>query len=116
MFKKIGVGFGILIILIITYNLLGQIFSTLKSGERLQKASERLHQLELKNRELKIRLEEVGSTDFIEREARDRLGLAKEGETVVIIPDEKIDQLLGSQKEEEQKRLPNPLGWWKVFF
>lgn len=116
MIKKISFILGLLVILVITYNLIAQIISTLKSGDRIDEASEKLHQLEVENAELKNRLGEVKKPGFIERQARDKLGLAKEGETLVIIPDEKIDLLLGSSKNMDMPRLPNYLGWWKVFF
>lgn len=116
MFKKFGVILGIIIIFILSLNIIGQIVTTLKSGERVEKATEALHQLEQENKQFKKRLEEVKSADFIEKEARNKLGLAKEGEVVVIIPDEKIDLILGNNKKEEKPRLPNYLGWWKVFF
>lgn len=102
--------------LIIGYNLFGQIISTLKSGERLDLAAEKLHQLEIKNRELKKRLEQVKSPEFIEQQSRDKLGLVREGETLIVIPEERIDQILSLNKKMEEVKLPNPLGWWKLFF
>jgi cell division protein FtsB len=116
MIKKISFILGLLFVLLISYNLISQIISTLKSGERVDQATEILNQLENENKNLKVRLEEVKSKDFIETQARDKLGLAKEGEVVVIIPDEKIDLLLGLEKKQQEARLPNPLGWWKLFF
>ena len=115
MFKKISISLGIFIILILCLNIIGQILSTLKSGERIDLATEKLHQLEVENKDLKNKLEEVKSSDFIEAEARNKLGLAKEGEIIVIIPDETIDLILG-KKRAEKPRLPNYLGWWKLFF
>lgn len=114
--KRASFIFGLLVILVITYNLISQIVSTLKSGDRITVATDRLHQLEVENAEVKKRLEEVKKEEFIETEARDKLGLAREGEVIVIIPDEKIDLLLGLNKKEAEVRLPNYLGWWKVFF
>ncbi len=108
MYKKTSLVLGLIIILIIAFNLIGQIFTTLKSGDRL-------NELQTKNNELKARLVEVGSSEFIEEQARDKLGLAKDGEVVIVIPDEKIDAILGNKKQEEAK-LSNYLGWWKVFF
>lgn len=104
------------VILIFAYNIIGQIFTTLQSGDRLSVATEQLHSLEVKNRELKKRLSEIKSQDFIEQQARDKLGLAKEGETLVIIPDEKINQVLGVAKQVVEPRLPNWQGWLKLFF
>jgi len=115
MFRKISIVIGIFIVLILSLNVIGQILSTLKSGERMDQATEKLHKLEVENRNLKNKLENVKSNDFIEEEARNKLGLAKEGEIIVVIPDETIDLILG-KKKAEIVRLPNYLGWWKLFF
>ena len=56
------------------------------------------------------------SQDFIEQQARDKLGLAKEGETIVIIPEEKINQVLGMAKQVVEPRLPNWQGWLRLFW
>lgn len=116
MTKKLGFLLLIFLTILFAYNLIGQIFNTLKSGERLDQVVQKLHQLEVKNRELKKRLEEVKSPEFLEQQARDKLGLAKEGETVVIIPQEKIDQILGASRDKEEGKLPNWLGWLRLFF
>lgn len=114
--KKIGIVAIIIVILFITYNLIGQIIAAVSSSERLSQAAEELYQLEAKNKELKKTLSEVKSTDFIEKQARDKLGLIKEGETIVIIPNEALERVLGESKKLEEIKLPNWLGWWKVFF
>ncbi len=116
MSKKIGFLLVIIVIGIIFYNLIMQLLDATKSSERLTKAVEELYQLEAKNKELKKQLEKVQSREFIEEQARNKLGLGKKGETVVIIPDEKIRQVLGESKKNMEERLPNWLGWWKVFF
>ncbi|OGE14168.1 hypothetical protein A3F00_05305 [Candidatus Daviesbacteria bacterium RIFCSPHIGHO2_12_FULL_37_11] len=114
--KKIAVAFGLILFLVITWNIIGQIISTLKSGERLNNAVSELHNLEVKNKELKEKLEEVKNPDFIETQARDKLGLVREGEILVIIPQEKIDSILGLTKKAEEVRLQNWKGWLKLFF
>lgn len=105
-----------LICIVIAYNLLTQIFNALKSEERLSTAAEALYKLEVKNKQLKQKLEEISSKEFIEEQARNKLNLSKLGETVVIIPDEKINQVLGASESASEKRLPNWLGWWRLFF
>lgn len=107
----------LIIVLIIAYNLIWQIVATLKSGDRLQTATDELYSLEQRNRELKKRLTEVKSEDFVEQQARDKLGLGKGEETVVVIPDEKINSVLGTTQEQKQEvKLPNWQGWLKLFW
>lgn len=116
MAKKIVIVLVGIVAVAITWSLIGQIMTTLKSGDRLQEATERLHKLEVKNKELKRKLEEVKTPAFLEEQARDKLGLVREGETIVIIPQEKLDRVLGVTKKVEEVKLPNWLGWLKLFF
>lgn len=113
--KIIFLIFG-LIILVIVYHLISQIWQTTKSGERFSRAVNKLYSLEVKNKELKQKLSEVKTPQFIEEQARNKLGLSKPGETVVVIPPEKISEVLGLSGKIEEIRLPNWLGWLKVFF
>lgn len=110
--------FVVLIVLILFFaiNIIGQITSALKAEERFQDLVETLHQLEIKNKQLRLELEYVKSPEFIERQARDKLGLVKEGETLIIIPEEKLRQILQKDQKLDEIRLPNPVGWWKLFF
>lgn len=116
MIKKTSLVFFILISLVIAYNLLKQITETLDSSKRLSRVVEEIAELEGRNKELKKKLEEIKSEEFVEEQARNKLGLVKSGETLVIISDIKIKQTLESSTSAQENRLPNWLGWWKVFF
>lgn len=115
MIKKVVLGLIILISLVVSYNILTQIMGAVKSGERLSQAAEIVYKLEAKNKELKKKLSDIQSPEFIEEQARNKLGLGKIGETTVIIPEETLKLVMGAS-QSAQVRLPNPLGWWKVFF
>ena len=112
--KKILLITGGLVFLLISYHFCVQIYEGIKAGDKLAQSVDKLYSLEVKNKELKSKLSEVKSPEFIERSARDKLGLTKEGETVVVIPMQVLERVLGVEREEEVK-LPNPLGWLKLF-
>lgn len=116
MHKKVGFIAIFLIVVFFIYSLIGQILETLKSGDRLSQSAIELVKLQVKNKELKDRLSQIKSSSFVEQQARDKLGLAKPGETVVVIPQEVLDKVLRVNKKIEEIKLPNWLGWWKVFF
>jgi len=115
MIKKVILILIILVILVVAYNLITQIIETTKSGERLSQAADAVYKLEIRNRQLKKRLAQIQSPEFIEEEIRNKLGFAKIGETVVVIPEEKLKSVLGASSSALIK-LPNWLGWLKVFF
>lgn len=115
MIKKVILGLIILVILVVAYNLITQIMDSTKSGERLSQAADAVYKLESQNRQLKQKLSQTQSSEFIEEEVRNKLGLSKKGETVVVIPEEKLKLVLGTSSSA-QIRLPNWLGWLRVFF
>ena len=115
MIKKIALGLIILVSLVVAYNLITQIMESTKSGERLSQAADTVYKLESQNRQLKQKLSQIQSPEYIEEEVRNKLGLSKKGETVVVIPEEKLKLVLGTSSSA-QIRFPNWLGWLKVFF
>ncbi len=115
MIRKLSIGVIILLGCIIAYNLLVQITKALGSGERLSAQAEAVYKLEAKNKELKEKLKNVLSSGFIEEQSRNKLGLSKIGETIVIISEEKLKEVMGTS-QSAIIRLPNWLGWLRVFF
>ncbi len=85
----------------------------------VEKERERLTQLEKKNTELTKKLEMVETTAFVEKEARERLGMAKEGDTVIIMDDSSMPPSGNSgttNGNTSSGQLPNWKRWWHVFF
>ncbi|MBI2019470.1 septum formation initiator family protein [Candidatus Daviesbacteria bacterium] len=115
MIKKIIVVLIVVVILIAARGLIKQTMETIRSGERLFQSAEAVYKLEIKNKELKAQLAVIQSPEYIEAEVRNKLGLAKKGETIVVIPEEKLKAVLGAS-QSAVVRLPNWLGWLKVFF
>ncbi len=66
-----------------------------------------------KNEELKQKLSEVQSPQFIEKEAREKLGMARVGETVVLLDKSQAANLNDQTKTEN---IPNWQKWRKLFF
>ena len=80
-------------------------------AKKWQEEKENLAKIEKENEELKAYLDYVESDSFLEKEARDSLGMSKEGEMMVVLP----------QKVEVDKKAvfsPSPIWrqWWELFF
>ncbi|MFH1890341.1 MAG: septum formation initiator family protein [Candidatus Kuenenbacteria bacterium] len=73
-----------------------------------------INQLEGKNFELASMIKYLRSNDFIEREARGKLNMQKEGESVIIIPQAKEGLVAGASAGD--RNMPNYLRWWRYFF
>lgn len=116
MIKKITVLFFILMVLSLAYNLVRQISGTTGSSDRLGQMIEEVQKLEAKNKELRQKLEQIKSAGFIEEQARNKLGLGRDGETVVIIAENRLKEVLGASESATIIRLPNWLGWFRLFW
>lgn len=72
-----------------------------------------LRQEENTRAELERKLKEATSAAFIERVAREKLGLVKEGEVVVILDKSKLQS--GPQTTSPVE-IPSWKQWWQLFF
>ena len=64
-------------------------YSIHQAQKKLKKTEEKLTQMELENRELKEQIDNLANSFYLEKLAREKLGLAKKGEVVYkILPKE----------------------------
>lgn len=115
MIKRIIFVLGAILAIVMVYSFGNQIYNSLEAGKRLDDEAEKLTGLQKRNEELKKKLAEVGSPQFIEQQARDKLSLARPGEAVMVIPQAEIDKVLGAQKEVQKVIEPYWQGWLKLF-
>jgi phosphoglycerate-specific signal transduction histidine kinase len=81
-------------------------------GMKIEKEKEKIEKLKKEKEELQKDVEMARSEEFIEKQLRDNLGLAKEGEIVVILPDYETVKKFAPGIEEEEDLLPEP-NWKK---
>lgn len=99
---------------ILGYSLLQNIYQTSQASERLEIAYQKLENAKSKKIDLQQQLQEVKSNQYLETQARDKLGLAKKGEIVLVLPDDDILRKLSPRKiKEDQAKLPSPN--WKLW-
>lgn len=87
-------------------------------GKTLDEAKDRVERLKKEQEDLLKTKEKIESDEFIEKEAREKLGLAKPGETVVVLPDQETLKKLAPKLEEETfpEELPIWRRWVEMFF
>lgn len=113
-FRKI-VFFSIILASVFVINsLVHSIFTLWQKNDLIVKAKQELEKQERENRELKKKLADVKKPDFLEKEVRNKLFMAKTGEGVVVLPTDYF------KKENQDKKIvdsrPNWKKWWEVFF
>jgi len=80
--------------------------------DRLKKERERLLVLKKENMELKKELEEVKTERYVEEVARDKLGMGRKGETIVVLPEIEYEEV----ERKRGRKLENWEKWYRVFF
>jgi cell division protein FtsB len=102
--------FALGVSLLLIVNGTKRILSLRTNSQKVAEAEARLETLRGENEALKNELEYKKSEEFTETEIRDKLGLAKPGEAVVVVPqDEKVHEFTKEQK-------PNYVKWKELFF
>ena len=104
--------------LVLSISLIRNIIKISQAGKVVGEASLKVEKLKEENLKLQERLNEVQSEAYVEKELRDKLGLAKEGETILVLPEEDIVRSLAPKLTEEEETLPDPnwKKWLKLFF
>ncbi len=84
------------------------------TAAKVEESEKRLAKLREENEQLRRELEYKRSPEFVEREIREKLGLVKKGEAIVILPKENDERRMTN--DERKKNTPNYIKWWKLFF
>ena len=91
----------------------------LSANGKISKAEQNLKTFQKENYELRQELQEVQKGQFLEKQARDKLGLAKEGEVVLVLPGREIIKKANHDYQkpvETADVLPNWQKWLKLIF
>lgn len=103
--------------LFIIYNLSRSIVTLWQKRELLSEAQSELTLEKKENGELKHKLKEAEGEEFIEREARNKLFMAKPGESSIVL-DETLTRSLVATKSAGKKEDTRPYfqRWLELFF
>lgn len=105
-------GFIILLSLILSVRAVAAIIDLRARKYTVTERREAVEKVKKENEILKKQIEVVASEEYVEKIARDKLGMVKEGESIVLLPDE----VKGGSKREELKKRTNWQQWWGLFF
>ena len=97
----------------VSIGLVRSIVNHWQKGSVVSERQEALEAEQKRNRDLTVKFAEATSAAFIEKEAREKLGLVREGDTVVLLDTSQNPQLNGQAKPDD---IPNWKKWWRLFF
>ena len=110
--KKLLPIIAILILLFVIKNNISSIIRTLEDENTAENLKTKLSEEQKKSQFLKELLFYVKTNQLVEEEAREKLGLSKPGEYIVIAP---TSTPLNKERIEIDTK-PNWQRWWKLFF
>lgn len=86
------------------------IWKVYRSGSRIDQASKALETAKRQQQDLQKNLNYVQTSEFIEKEAREKLGMGRPGEVVLIMP--KFDT---KPQETGEPNLASWQKWWRLY-
>jgi cell division protein FtsB len=90
------------------------ILKMFRAKDELRLAEQKIEELQKEAAILTEKKDFYQSEEFIEQEARNKLNMVKEGETVVVLPPN-LKELLGEKENQPQILLPNWRQWLNLF-
>lgn len=115
--SKLSTYFGLFLVVILGISIVrnvGKIFTIRRAVDKERVA---ITKLKRENDELAKKVEGVQGVEFVESQVRNKLGLVRPGETVVILPDDEVLAKLAPKVAIEEQSLPDPnwKKWLKLF-
>lgn len=109
---------GLLLLVGLAISLVRSYQRGIKTKAAIEKEKAKIERLKDENAKLEQDLVRVKSSEYIEKQLRDKLGLAKTGEIVLVLPDAETLKKLAPKMEEEEETLPDPpwKKWVQLFF
>ena len=117
-FQKL-IGYALLLLVVLMLVSIARNIGRIASiRSEVEKEKMKMEKIQKENEELERQIFETQGFEFIEKQLRDKLGLAKEGEVIVVLPDEETLRKLAPKVYEEQDVLPDPnwKKWLNLFF
>lgn len=111
-----------LVLVTYTFIVLGKmVWQNYQINQQIKNLEKEVAAIEADNQKLSDLVSFFQTEDFKEKEAREKLGMVKPGEKVLVFPgiDSNEVSILEDdtgQKKEEEKKLSNIQKWWKFFF
>lgn len=109
--KLLAFGF----LLVVVFNFVTTVRRLSRVRQEIGELRENVTKLEQERNRLLAVKSEVEKDEFIEKEAREKLGVGREGETILVLPNEKIINQQLPVADKGDRRVENWQKWLEVF-
>jgi len=107
---------GFIILILISIPLVKNISKRYAINQEVMDLENEIKDLESKNRDFKSFVSYLESDQFVEEQARLKLGLKKPGEDVVVLKEDLNASSSIANALNENLNISNPQRWWSYFF
>ena len=115
-YSKFFIIIGIIILIPICISLVKEIIKKSEINNEIRTLQAEIQEIERQNAEMDDLLKYMNSSGFTEKEAKEKFGLKEAGEKIVMIPvSENEFGVTTSEKEAQEKYVPNPIKWKNYF-
>lgn len=113
-FSKFFLVFFVVLFLTVLFGLAKGTIKSYQVDSEVEQLEKDISNLEGQNQDFKQLIQYLQTDAFIEQEAKLKMGYQKEGEHLVIIPQDQKNQEKTNQPDYQL--LSNPAKWWAYFF
>ncbi|MFH1537156.1 MAG: septum formation initiator family protein [Patescibacteria group bacterium] len=116
-YSKFFIVIGIIILILISISLGKELIRKAEINSEIKLLEAEIQGLESKNTEMGDLIKYLNSSSFLEKEAKERLGLQETDEKVVMMPNDltKNGIIEIENKEQAEQNISNPTKWKKYF-
>lgn len=121
-FTKVVIIIEFFLVSYLLYTLTVSVYKSYQIDQHIRSFEAENARIEEENRRKSEEYEYYSSDAYIEKMAKQNLGLVNQGEEVIIIPSENVKSsgVVGGMEDDETREigqgLSNPMKWWKFFF
>jgi cell division protein FtsB len=86
--------------------------------KQVEAERQKVEKMRAENAELQAKITEAQGMEYIDKQMHDELGLSKDGEVVVVLPEESVVRSFAPPVSTDVETLPEPnwMKWKKLFF
>jgi cell division protein FtsB len=86
--------------------------------KQVEVEKQKVEKMQADNAAIQTQIAQAQGQDYIDKQIRDKLGLTKDGEAVVVLPEESVVRSLAPPETIDTETLPDPnwKKWKKLFF
>ncbi|PIR67954.1 hypothetical protein COU50_00630 [bacterium CG10_big_fil_rev_8_21_14_0_10_33_18] len=113
---------GLIVVGYVFFMLGKMIWQNYQVNQHINNLQKEVLEVERENQKLSDLIAFFQTETFKEKEAKEKLGMVKPGEKVLVFPDAEnneksiTDQIDDTKTKKESEQLPNYVKWWNFFF